>query len=153
MALRKTAAKKSLAGNPSRRKKRPALPPLVLVDVPRAPPGMAAVGRRVWDKVARHFVELGQLSDLDTEALEQYCRAWEIYETYLPVVIDPKQATFVTDSGYRQEDPRVRLWQAAVRQCQYFQRQFGLTPLARGQIDLAAIESSSADAISAFDRK
>jgi len=98
----------------------------------------------LWEKLAERLVDLNLLTDLDLEALEVLCEAWQRYHE-LADVVNRVGAFFETDRGYIAEHPAVRLRQTQISTIERLWKQFGLTPLSRESLDLDMGGDDSSD--------
>lgn len=122
--------------------------PARLTSAPDPPADLDGEALELWRRLARQLTSLGALSELDLPALRLLCEAWQHYLS-LDQYADPDQMFFETRTGYIAEHPGVRMRAAALTKVLQLAKAFGLTPAARGGVDLA-LDPPAADGLEKF---
>jgi P27 family predicted phage terminase small subunit len=104
--------------------------------VPPAPKCLGRIGRAKWDETGGLLTGLGLLTELDVDALEVYCAAWdEVREC--DAEIKTSGAFFTAESGYIGQHPAVVRRHKALDVIRRFQSEFGMTAAARTKVVVA----------------
>lgn len=130
----KTAAQKSLEGNPG---KRPIKSHLTAdISIPKPPAHMSEAAQKVFSETAQQLFHLGVMTGLDTLLLEQYAENYSMMVT-LQTFITKNGMTYeaVTKTGKSiRPRPEVNI----LNQCRQMHRQYsgelGLTPASRTKL-------------------
>ena len=102
--------------------------------VPKPPKWLSAAGRREWRRVAPALYDLGLLTELDRQALAQYCAAVARIEEAEKALKDGQ--TYETQGGRKFLRPEYRILQDAIKEVRAHVALFGLSPSARMRMEL-----------------
>lgn len=112
------------------------------VDSVAAPADLPAGVRRVWTELARPMADAGLLDQVDAVALEAIARCvdrWRQAEALLD-----EEGMFVSSpNGYKVAHPAVAVSQKAQAEYRAWAARFGLTPIDRVSMGLAALRGKS----------
>jgi P27 family predicted phage terminase small subunit len=123
-----------LEGNPSHQKINDDAPKFKPT-IPTCPPWIGAAGRKEWKRLAPELQRLGLLTSGDYAAFCCLCSAWsDLVEARKD--IKENGSTYTTDKGNTVQRPSVGMKNQALKQIKDFAVQFGMTPSARGRIQL-----------------
>jgi P27 family predicted phage terminase small subunit len=147
MGLRGPAAKptaqKIREGNPGHRplnRDEPKPAPIA----PKCPAWLDKNAKREWRRVAPLLEKLGLLTEVDGVALAGYCQAYARWRE-AEMILSKEGLTFKTTNGYVQQRPEVSIAQTSIKLVKDFCAQFGLTPSARGRMNVAPAEPGGED--------
>ncbi len=128
---------KLLTGNPGKRRIRrnEPKPAKARKGSRRCPAWLPPEGKREWKRVVPELERLGLLTKVDDASLEGYCLA---YARALEAGKHVKQSglTVMTDKGFVLQNPAVSIERNAWNQVKQFAAEFGLTPAARGRMEM-----------------
>jgi P27 family predicted phage terminase small subunit len=103
--------------------------------IPKCPPWVGPAGRKEWKRLAPELLRLGLLTSGDFAAFSCLCSAWsDLVEARKD--IKEYGSTYTTDKGNTVQRPQVGMKNQALKFIKDFAVQFGLTPSARGRIQL-----------------
>jgi len=102
---------------------------------PKRPSWLLPEAKREWSRVVPHLERLGLLTVVDRAVLAAYCQAWARYRE-AEEAIDREGVVRVTEKGYPVQNPAVSIARNMMNQVRAFAAEFGLTPSARGRIQL-----------------
>ena len=125
---------KELEGNPGKR----ALPknePRPELGAPDMPEWLPEDAKAEWRRVAPELSRLGLLAKIDGSALAAYCEAFSRWKQAVEMMAEDG-IVFVTAAGYTAQHPAVGIANKAKVDMLRFGREFGLTPSARGRMNL-----------------
>jgi P27 family predicted phage terminase small subunit len=120
----------------------------IVLSMPGCPKWLVAIGKAEWKRVAPRLYELGLLDKIDLAALASYCQNYAIVVQCSNYI--SKKGGFAkyieqwakTISG----PPRhIAEMQKAMSQIRMFCAEFGLTPSARGRMELPTPEDEDED--------
>jgi len=128
--------------------------PEVVTEVPKPPTGMPRHGRRMWNRLAAELVAKDLLTVVDLEALEALCSAYALFKEARQAIYRYRDA----DGKWRhrtageylagrnsQTIPELGAMRQALALMKSYMVEFGLTPAARGKIELPAREPKDED--------
>jgi P27 family predicted phage terminase small subunit len=105
---------------------------------PDPPAGLPDAAAAEWRRIAPILAKYKLLSDLDTTALEAYCR---IYARWLEAErkLDEKESMiFRTQTGYETQSAYLNIINMCLKQMQSFMAEFGMTPATRERLKALA---------------
>lgn len=107
-------------------------------DMPEVPDFLSEEAQAEWDRVTPELHRLGLLTVVDRAALAAYCSAWGNFYAAQKVVnqAGPGGAVYKSDSGCIRAIPHVAMANEAMSQIRAFCTEFGLSPSARGRMQL-----------------
>lgn len=127
---------KIFEGNPGKQKL-PANYPKPASAIPSCPNWLGREAKREWKRITPYLHRLGLLSQIDRAALAAYCQAFDRwYKAERRLTQFKGSFTFTTESGYVGIRPEVSIAQKAIAQMVALCREFGMTPSARGRIEI-----------------
>lgn len=141
-----------LHGNPSKKKDLGKNEPKPVPIAPKCPTWLHKDAKKEWKRVAPQLERLGLLTQIDMAALAGYCESWAQYKgaieflhkrgtTYALWERNDDGSIKYDDRGqpilrYMQQWPQVSIANKALQQVRAFCAEFGLTPSARGRIQV-----------------
>lgn len=129
-----TAIKK-MEGNPGRRPLPEYEPqPGALVEIPKPPSFLFPLAKKHWKKMADELRSCSLLTAIDLDAFAAMCNA---YATWVDAQQNLKKTGMLVKSpnGYPMVSPYVSISEKALNRLLQYQREFGLTPSSRVQVD------------------
>ena len=137
---------KVLHGNPGKRplpENEPKPEPIA----PKCPTWLHKNAKKEWKRVAPQLEKLGLLTGLDMAALAGYCEAWAQYRDAIEFIHKHGQVYPIKDDNgnvkYLQQVPQVGIANQQMKQIRAFCAEFGLTPSARGRIEVPGADEEA----------
>jgi len=120
--------------------------PPPLLRVPKPPQHLSADGRKLWANLAPQLFRLSLLTELDLPAFEIACFAYGLYRE-LSREIRRRHKSFAAylKGKNSQTVPELTTLKAAFQTFKGYLAEFGLSPAARGRIDVQVPESEEED--------
>jgi P27 family predicted phage terminase small subunit len=112
---------------------------------PPIPDGLHPKARAEWKRLAPICAKLGLLTDGDWIAWEVGFAAYSTWLTASQLVSHPAKWTQMAESGYESIAATVTIAKQAAAGVMQFCREFGLTPSARGSLNIKPPEQATAD--------
>lgn len=141
---RKPTALHVLNGNPSKIKNLGKNEPKPAPIAPKCPAWLSKDAKKEWKRVAPELERLGLLTQLDMVALSGYCESWAQYKKAIEFIHDHDDVYPITDAEgnikYLQQVPQVSMANKAIANVRALCSEFGLTPSARGRIQVPGKE-------------
>lgn len=109
-------------------------PPKPATTPPKPPTWLSTPAKREWRRVAPGLHKLGLLTDLDRQALAQYCAAVARIEEAEKALKDGQ--TYTTQGGRQFLRPEYRILQDAIKEVRAHCALFGLAPSSRMRMTL-----------------
>jgi P27 family predicted phage terminase small subunit len=129
----KPAVQKKLEGNPGKRK----IDDLLEFEPCKsmAPPAfLDAIAKSEWRRVAKYLISKGVLTAPDRTALVLYCSCWSQLVESTKII--HKEGLIVSVRGETKAHPAARMRFNAITQLRQLCIEFGMTPSARGRIQI-----------------
>jgi P27 family predicted phage terminase small subunit len=126
-----------------------------LREVPEPPAELGEHGQAYWRTLAPQLIEIGVLTPLHMETFRVLCEQWQEYRR-LAIWLDedPDRMVFITQTGYMQETPYVRLRDKALAAMVRIWAKFGMTPQSLAQLGKhGGVGKKTQPAIAQFARK
>jgi P27 family predicted phage terminase small subunit len=120
-----------------------------LPPVPKAPRWLDEEARRHWKELAPACVKMGTLTPLDASAFALYCWAWSTWKS-ASQQLQATGTTYTTATGLKKRHPLAGVAADALRQVMSLAGEFGLTPLGRQRLRVAAPRSPEVDELDSF---
>jgi P27 family predicted phage terminase small subunit len=138
-----------LRGNKS---KRPAnvLEPQPDRKAPVCPEHLDAEAKKEWKRLCKLLLKMEVLTEADGMALACLCQAWSTLRK-AQTKLNEMGMLFKTPSGYLQQNPLVGIVGSCIDTVTKLGQEFGLTPAARGRLQVSEAGTPSAEA-SAWDK-
>lgn len=115
-----------LSLEPKRRKSVKSEP---LTEVPQPPDYLGEHAKKYWCDHAEQLVKSNLLTKLHIDTFAVLCETWQEYRVHADYLAeDPNRCFFVTENGYQQETPQVRMRDKALANLAKLWMKFGLTP-------------------------
>lgn len=128
----KPTALKILAGNPGHRKLNDAEPQFGN-DMPECPRHLTGEAKREWFRVITELHQAGLLKTVDRGALAGYCQTWARWVAS-EQALKKEELVLETEKGYRYQNPRIGIANAALDEMRKFMVEFGMTPASRSRV-------------------
>lgn len=132
----KPTAIKNMEGNPGKR----ALPehepkPVELAEIPKPPSFLLPLAKKHWKKMADQLQLCGLLTSIDLDAFAAMCNA---YATWVDAQQNLKKTGMLVKSpnGYPMVSPYISISEKALNRLLQYQKEFGLTPSSRVQVEV-----------------
>lgn len=122
-----------------RRAEAPVIAPTTDVD---APGDLPAGVRRVWTELARPMADAGLLDRVDAFALEAIARCVDRWRQ-AEALLDEEGMFVASPNGYKIAHPAIAVSQKAQAEYRAWATRFGLTPIDRVSMGLAALRGKS----------
>ena len=129
------------------RHKPPSAPRDILKALPFPPESMSEEGAEKWKLAGGQLVAAGILTELDLDALQNYCEAWSLYREAMRT-IEKDGITYEGINGPRKH-PAVQIAETSWKTMLALQERLGLTPLARQRLRIED-GSEEKDKLAAF---
>ena len=120
---------------------------------PDPPAGMPEAATAEWRRIAPILSKYRLLSDLDTVALEAYCR---VYARWLQAerALDLEDSlVFRTSTGYEAQNAHLSIINSCLKQMQSLMAEFGMTPATRERLKALAGAPQQQDLFGDFLQK
>lgn len=95
---------------------------------PEPPAGMPDQAQKEWRRIAPILSGYKLLSDLDTTALEAYCRVYARWLTAEKELEKQESLVFRTTTGYQAQSAYLSIINQCLKQMQSLMAEFGMTP-------------------------
>ena len=106
-----------------------------LTSVPDPPPHLGMYGVQYWNEHAPKLIEAQILTPLHLESFVLLCEQYHRYRRLSAwLEEDPGREIFITENGYQQETPQVRMRDKALAALYALWPKFGMTPFALAQM-------------------
>ena len=115
------------------------------IEIPSCPNWLGREAKREWKRIMPHLYQLGLITQLDRSAIAAYCQAYDRWYKAERTLTAARSYTFKMKSGYVGVRPEVSIAQKAIAQMISLCREFGLTPSARGRIQVPEGSGESID--------
>lgn len=141
---------KVIRGNPGRRPLNPR-EPQPPKKAPAKPQWLKGEALSEWERVAPILAKIGLLSELDRAALVGYCTQYAIYVRAMADIESRGEVVEVTrgkgDHTWEEEqvNPYVNIADKAIQRIRAYCQEFGLTPSARGRMQVPGTSEGGVD--------
>ncbi len=141
-----------LNGNPSKKKDLGKNEPKPVPTAPRCPHWLHKNAKKEWKRIAPQLERMGLLTQVDLAALAMYCESWAQYREAIEFVHKKGQAYAIFERNedgnvkydnrgqpilrHMQQWPQVGIANKALKNIQSLCSEFGLTPSARGRMQV-----------------
>lgn len=129
---------KLLRGNPG---KRPLNPnePQPDPEMPLKPTNMGEIASAKWDEMAPKLHRIGILTEIDGDALEAYCDAYE------KMTLSRANMEMYGVTMGDKKHPAFQVWSDSLKLMKSFLTEFGMTPSSRSRLSASKKESGKED--------
>ena len=111
---------------------------------PACPPHLDAEAKKEWKRLCKLLLKMDVLSEADGMALACLCQTWSTL-VKAQAKLNETGMLFKTPSGYVQQNPLVGIVGACIDTVTKLGQEFGLTPAARGRLQLSEFKPPSAE--------
>lgn len=132
-----------LKGNPSRRPL-PKAEPAPTKGAPNEPTWLDPEGKAEWRRIVPALDKIGMLTQVDRAGLAAYCSTWSMFVAARRAV-EREGTTIVTDKGQVVTNPDANLVVKLAATIRAYCQEFGLTPSARGRMQVPGEVDGAAD--------
>lgn len=132
-----------LKGNPSRRPL-PKDEPTPAKGAPGCPTWLDREGAAEWKRIVPALDKIGMLAQVDRASLAAYCSTWSMFVAARRGV-ERDGTTLVTDKGQVVTNPDANLVVKLAATIRAYCQEFGLTPSARGRMQVPGEPQGGAD--------
>ncbi|MGA1373029.1 MAG: phage terminase small subunit P27 family [Pseudomonadales bacterium] len=136
---------RKLRGNKSRRPTNPN-EPQPRRKAPVCPPHLDAEAKKEWKRLCRLLLKMDVLTEADGMALACLCQTWSTLRK-AQAKLNETGMLFKTPSGYVQQNPLVGIVAACMDTVTKLGQEFGLTPAARGRLQVAEAGAAKAPSV------
>jgi len=149
---RQPANLRLLRGNPGHRPVKPdPAKPAAGTDCPE---DLTAVAKAEWERIAPELLRLGLLSELDRAALAAYCESYADFRWAVRAIKKNNGGrTLVSAKGYEYVHPAITVKRQAMEKIRQFAAEFGLSPSARGRMEIDPLEFEDPDEARFFGKR
>lgn len=113
--------------------------------LPNAPESLTMAAKVEWKRLAQELFEAGLLTNVDRNALANYCEAWADWIDAREH-IEKSGKTTITDKGYEMQSPWISIANKAAANMLRIAAEFGFTPASRARISVAAPKTPEEEA-------
>ena len=101
----------------------------------RMPSWLSSSAKSEWRRIAPEMERLGLLTSLDRAMFSVYCETYAIY-VMLAKDVNKNGMVYKTQKDFNRARPQLDMLFKAMRELLIFCKEFGMTPSARGRIDI-----------------
>lgn len=111
--------------------------PQPLRGIPDRPAHLKGLGLKAWNFITNQLAEMDLDYQIDAMALEGACKAYQMAVDADNILAEEGLTMSVGEQGYLQQRPEVSISHNSWKRFRDFCSEFGMTPAARGRINMA----------------
>jgi len=106
-----------------------------------APETLSGIAKAEWQRTAKHLHKIGLLSCIDRQALEAYCRIYEMWQQAQSNLAQ-EGLTVVNEKGESRPNPLARVILMCLSEMRRYMGEFGMTPSSRAKITVEKAQAT-----------
>ena len=117
------------------------------IQAPSIPGHLSKEAVAEWERIVPELKRLGLLAKIDRAALSGYCQSWARWVNAEKEIAGTGGEVVKSPSGYPIQNPWLSIANKALKQCESFIKEFGLSPAARTRIEIDKPEEQNENEI------